>query len=280
VNRLLPYIKFKHEPSADYWESQWKGLDPAIYAQMIESSNNPLLRLLNRYLPRSGAILDGGCGMGQWSILLRNRGYSVTGLDFDSRTISWLQNYQPDINWETGTIFCLPFSDNQFEAYISLGVLEHQENKYLDSIREAHRVLKDQGILFLSVPYYSPFLRLLGAYQTSNSGFPFYQYYFSRKELVDILRRLSFEITEVITIDPILGIFGEIPWLGSLYSFLQRAIATVRIGHKEIGTVDSLLRRSLSRLLRILHDAVNNFPFFRRWFGHMIVVVCSKQNTV
>lgn len=255
-------------------------MDPAIYAQMIESSNNPILRLLNRYLPGSGVILDGGCGMGQWSILLRSRGYRVTGLDFDSRTISWLQKYQPDIEWKTGTVFSLPFSDNKFEAYISLGVLEHQEEKYLDSIQEAHRVLKDQGILVLSVPYYSPFLRHLGAYQTRNSDFPFFQYYFSRNELVNILRNLSFEIAEITTIDPILGILEEIPLLGILYSFAQRAIATARIGYKEKGTVDSLPRRSFFRLLRILHDAVNNFSFFRRWFGHMIVVVCRKQNTL
>ena len=276
----LPYSKYDYEPDAEFWESQWTGLDPVISAQELESSRRLMVRLLERNLPGGGEILDGGCGMGHWVIFLRRRGYQVVGLDFDDQTISRLRGLRPDIEWVTGNVLELPFSKNRFDAYISMGVLEHLENKFVDGILEAYRVLNDEGVFVLSVPFYSRFLRLLKAYQNKDTRLPFFQYYFTREELVSILNRCGFVVTEIIMLGAVSGVLVEIPNLSSLYSIAQSAIASGKGDLSRRSNPISFLKQLLYRGLKTLLNFLNESSFLRGWFAHMRVVVCRKRSPV
>jgi len=99
-------------------------------------------------------ILDIGFGKGQLSVWLAKKGKAVTatGLEIDS--------YEADterlIN-EFGikiiecSIESMPIKDETFDAVVMSHVLEHCPNVWL-ALREVHRVLRNNGYLFIIVP--------------------------------------------------------------------------------------------------------------------------------
>ncbi len=94
-----------------------------------------------------GRILDWGCGYGQMSYLLKNRGCDVVsydvGEDYDRYFFS---EHVKVINGRDRS--GLPFPDGEFDAVLSCGVLEHVEDSAA-SLREIARVLKPGGRFFI-----------------------------------------------------------------------------------------------------------------------------------
>ena len=52
-----------------------------------------------------------------------------------------------------GDILDLKYPDAHFDAYISQGVIEHFEEGPQQALNEAWRVLKPDGLAFITVPY-------------------------------------------------------------------------------------------------------------------------------
>jgi SAM-dependent methyltransferase len=100
---------------------------------------------------RPGRVLDWGCGHGQISHLLLERGVEVVAFDYaegSPATTVRLEHY-PDIEAHvSGEPVALPFPDDQFETVLSSGVLEHVQRPG-DSLRELHRVLRPGGRLLI-----------------------------------------------------------------------------------------------------------------------------------
>ena len=55
----------------------------------------------------------------------------------------------------------MSFPDNHFDAYLSLGVIEHWEEGPQQAIDEAYRVIKPGGYFFVSTPLDITMLDLL-----------------------------------------------------------------------------------------------------------------------
>jgi ubiquinone/menaquinone biosynthesis C-methylase UbiE len=100
---------------------------------------------------RPGRVLDWGCGHGQISHLLRQRGVDVVAFDYaegSEPAMVRLEHY-PEIEAHvSGDPVLLPFPDQHFDAVLSCGVLEHVQRP-ADSLRELHRVLKPGGRLLI-----------------------------------------------------------------------------------------------------------------------------------
>jgi ubiquinone/menaquinone biosynthesis C-methylase UbiE len=110
------------------------------------------LEEFKKYVSKEMNILDVGCGYGRTLNELYNNGFkNLTGIDFSQGMISRGLKLHPHLKLlkNKGKI---PFSDNKFDAVLLIGVLtsnistEEQENL----IFEISRVLKDQGILYIS----------------------------------------------------------------------------------------------------------------------------------
>jgi SAM-dependent methyltransferase len=106
-------------------------------------------------------ILDWGCGKGQVSYLLHNRGFIVSSCDVvtESDDSTFAQQI-PIIETKGITVVPLhhpsemPFGAQTFDCVVSFGVLEHVESD-LASLREIRRILKPGGILFVTfLPYF------------------------------------------------------------------------------------------------------------------------------
>ncbi len=143
----------------DFWEENW---DAAQFEESVRfMANDPLRPLFEKYLRPDSLMLEGGCGMGNYIAYYAERGYNVIGLDFAQRALKTLHTRQPKLKLCGGDVSKLPFADRTFDLYYSGGVVEHFESGAAPSLKEAHRVLKDDGVLLISVPYYSPLRRCL-----------------------------------------------------------------------------------------------------------------------
>jgi SAM-dependent methyltransferase len=100
----------------------------------------------------SGRLLDYGCGrMPYKNYILEHSGVSeYIGLDIE--TALNYDNVKPDALWNGTTI---PFPDGHFDVVLATEVFEHVHGLE-PALHEICRVLKQDGILFFTMPYVWP----------------------------------------------------------------------------------------------------------------------------
>ena len=101
------------------------------------------------------STLDVGCGEG-W---LESFNSQIIGVDFSLFALNKAKRYCVRPNLVRADAHNLPFRDEFFEKVVSLGCLEHFENKK-KAIEELSRVLMKNGELILVVDVDRPILRL------------------------------------------------------------------------------------------------------------------------
>jgi 2-polyprenyl-3-methyl-5-hydroxy-6-metoxy-1,4-benzoquinol methylase len=119
------------------------------------------MHFLDKYLPRSGLILDAGAGPGRYSIELAKKGYDVVLMDIWPKCLEIAKREIKSANVEEkvrqileGSIVDLKrFDDESFDAVICLGPLSHLINKADREkvLNEILRVVKKNAPIFVSV---------------------------------------------------------------------------------------------------------------------------------
>jgi ubiquinone/menaquinone biosynthesis C-methylase UbiE len=100
------------------------------------------------FFPLKSMILDIGCGNGR---NMKNTNYEFYGIDNCESFIKMAKEITPNVYLSDMTK--LPFSDNYFDAIISIASFHHLSNinRRIECIKEMHRVLKPNGKILLSV---------------------------------------------------------------------------------------------------------------------------------
>lgn len=80
----------------DFWTQRWNQVTQLPGAEGLSHSEQyQVMRPFLLELPSGSHILDGGCGMGEWTVFFTQQGFHVIGLDVSQSTITRLQGLLP-----------------------------------------------------------------------------------------------------------------------------------------------------------------------------------------
>jgi SAM-dependent methyltransferase len=238
----MPIAFYGETPDAERWTRLWARED--LERLLAVTERDPLSAHLLSALPASGVVLEGGCGLGQYLLYLRGRGYTVVGGDFSESALRIHRRAHPDSPLAAMDLRSLPFASGVFAAHISLGVVEHLEEGPDAILREMTRTLQPGGVALVSVPWLNGSRRLLRPLisrrerQKRDAGMRFYQYAYSRREIVGFLARAGLRVTEFHPYNP-----GRVlRWLPR--TFLVRPVLATRSTNALRSRARSLLSRA------------------------------------
>src|SRR5262249_39358771 len=83
--RVMPLSYYSRAATQEYWSEHWGG--EAVDHLVRVASTSPLTTIIEEALPSSGRILEAGCGLGQYVILLRQRHRAVIGADWSPEAL-------------------------------------------------------------------------------------------------------------------------------------------------------------------------------------------------
>lgn len=135
-------LEFTGDRQRDFFERVWT-TSPQVY----------LDRLLALEFQNYENVLDAGCGYGQWTLPLASLNKLVTGIDLDPLRVSVGNRIKEEyhisnVYFQEGSISCMPFADEQFDAVFSYSVLYLTDFKH--TLKEMYRVLSPGGKLYLN----------------------------------------------------------------------------------------------------------------------------------
>jgi SAM-dependent methyltransferase len=108
-------------------------------------------------------VLDLGCASGAFFPELINKGYEVTGVDsvpvMIEQANKLCKELEITVNLKLEDCAKLSFQDSSFNVCIAVGLIEHQMED-LTTLREVRRILKDDGILVITIRnFLCPYVR-------------------------------------------------------------------------------------------------------------------------
>lgn len=151
----MSYKLFSIKTSSDHSLMQWEAR--SLEGELESFKGRTLVRIFKTYLGKSRTrILEGGCGLGAWCEWFQQENHEILGVEHDQNIINRAKEFKEDVAIEYGDITSLKHADNSFDAYISLGVIEHFEHGPEEAVSEAFRILKPGGLAFFSTPLLTP----------------------------------------------------------------------------------------------------------------------------
>jgi SAM-dependent methyltransferase len=246
----LVYYNQRTHPG--YWDELWKNdLRLEFFEQYRAGFLGDFEDIFRRHVPRSGPVVEAGCGLGQWVVALRSRGVDCIGLDYARSTIAAVRRLLPDVPFVSGDLTRLGLRTASCAGVISLGVVEHRPEGPEPFLAEMHRILSPGGRLLISVPYFNALRQWRGrrgAYQEDVAELEFYQYAYSAAEFKGYLTGAGFRVT-------------------AHYSYGHRKCL-----REELAAV----RRLPSLPQRVVLRVADQVPYIRRELGHMQMCIAEK----
>lgn len=136
-------------PDASWYEQMYGGRDETLMP--LEPGHKYFLR--DSLAPGSGALLDIGCGTGNFLRAARDAGYTVTGTELDRNAAQFAKTQLglPRVLGLTISEFAEKYPEEKFDVVTFFEVLEHQAAP-LEFLRNVRACLRPQGYIALSVP--------------------------------------------------------------------------------------------------------------------------------
>jgi len=108
-----------------------------------------------KYLPKSGKIIEAGCGLGRFVKYLSDEGYDIEGIEYSEETVRIVKEIDPGLKVIQGDVLNMPYRTNSIDGIISLGVVEHFISGCDKPLEEMYRILKPGGVAIITVPSFN-----------------------------------------------------------------------------------------------------------------------------
>lgn len=175
----------------DFYDEFFTELD----GQVRSTGRDPRLafrqEVLNRalaiHVPKGGAIVDVGCGIGD-TLMGIGEGWTLSGVEYASQSARAARaRLKGKADIAVGAASALPFASGAAQGAICLEVIEHLEDDAA-ALRDIHRILVPGAVLIASVPYrhwFRQYLPLMGHFR-----------HYRRQDFASLLERCGFEVVE------------------------------------------------------------------------------------
>lgn len=189
----------RYDSTRQAWENIWQEADVLVELEAVQSARSlETIALYEAHLPKDDLILEAGSGLSAVVMTLRQKGYSIMGIDYAINALYASKQYEPSLGLGGADVHHLPFANDTFGAYLSFGVLEHFEQGMLPALKEAHRILKPNAVIVLTIPYPNAIHQavrlkrtLLG--QPLLTDETFFESTYTRDDLIANVRMMGFE---------------------------------------------------------------------------------------
>lgn len=189
-----------------------------------------------------GKVLDIGCGNGSYLAWLKELGWEPYGIEIDEDCVKLARN-EYGIDIFCGDLLESDFSDEYFDCVTMWNFLEHSHHP-LQILRETNRVLKQNGLVVISLPNINSLEAKLLKGNSFLFDIPRHLYDFSACTLKKMLEKAGFRTKKIIYF-PQLHIFQ---W--SLDSLFQEKGYKIRVESKWRANP---LIRLIGKLLSLCH---------------------------
>jgi SAM-dependent methyltransferase len=246
--------------SKESWEKFWDH-DRTLDELYKEVEEDPLrIKSILNFIPM-GKVLEAGCGIGRYVFYLSRLGYDIYGVDFLENVIErnrQLANSTKVIEssrFQVMDITRLEYPDNNFDGYLSMGVIEHFKDPIIP-LKEAYRVLKKGGIIFVTVPNrHSPWHLIRSIISKLRIFDLVWQKEYSVSQLIEFVSSAGFDILK-----------------GFNCNVRESFQLSFGLRVKKIGAIINPFQYLRRILLRLADFIEQNFPIFGY---HSVVVACK-----
>ena len=203
----MPLAYYSRAAEARFWSEHWGG--HSVDEMIGIARESPLTTLVLDGLAGAPGrrVLEAGCGLGQYVLLLRDRGFAAAGVDWSEDALRACR-VTAAVPLARMDLRALAIRDASFDACVSLGVVEHDAAGPDAILAEMARVLVRGGVLVASVPYWNGVRRATAPWVMAQNhaarrrGGAFYQYAFTRAEFLAALVHHGFVVHSTTPYDP------------------------------------------------------------------------------
>lgn len=263
---------FLNTMSFDYEQSIWgKGKASLAWSSPTAFRLRQALRAVQN-LPSGAMVVEVGCGVGQFIRAVKKQLPTLRccGSDISATAIALAVNEHDGVEYSHHAPERLPYADGSTDAVLIFDVLEHVPDPAA-LLREVRRVLKPNGILYAFVPCEGDWLSfwhlldILHLKRELTKKFAGHIQYFSRRALLDLFRRESFDFKRVRYSEHVVGqLLGVVAfWLmdrGARRSGLTQINNEQYLGAFAGGTVGTLLKRIINTWVYIESTVLSRVP--------------------
>jgi ubiquinone/menaquinone biosynthesis C-methylase UbiE/ADP-ribose pyrophosphatase YjhB (NUDIX family) len=142
-------------------------------------------------------VLDVGCGPGRDTKYFIENGFNATGIDYSKKFVEICKKDVPKVTFKIMDMCNITFADRSFDGlWVSASFLHIPKPNSEKVLRDFHRVLKNNGILYLSVIGGTE--EVLFEDIKNHPGYLRFFARYTKEELVNIIRKAGFEVIEVV----------------------------------------------------------------------------------
>lgn len=170
------------------------------YSQSQQSYfQNKLDKLIALTHEKAPAILDVGCGWGNFLQVVKNNHLPYLGIDLSPSAVKICR--EKKLNCQiTDLIKLSKIKGKRYSVITFFQVIEHMKNP-LEYLAAAKKLLKKNGVILITTPNNQSPLRYLFGHNWSAYNTPSHYFFYSKKSLVQLLNLIGFSSFKI-KIDP------------------------------------------------------------------------------